>query len=64
MGQFNFEEINLICCYRKKTRANTVAAITAALPYMETELQELAEHSGKAEEADRGRICRACVFAC
>ncbi len=21
-------------------------------------------HSGKAEEADRGRICRACVSAC
>lgn len=42
MGQFNFEETNLICCYRKKTRADTVAAMTAALPYMETEIQELA----------------------
>lgn len=44
MGQFIFEEINLICCYRRKTRADTVAAMTAALPYMETEIQELAEH--------------------
>ena len=39
MGQFNFEETNLICCYRRKTRADTVAAMTAALPYMETEEQ-------------------------
>ena len=42
MGQFTFEEINLICCYRRKTRADTVAAMTAAMPYMETEIQELA----------------------
>ena len=42
MGQFTFEEINLICCYRKKTRADTVAAMTAAMLYMETEIQELA----------------------
>ena len=42
MGQFTFEEINLICCYRRKTRADTVAAMTAAMPYMETEVQELA----------------------
>ena len=47
MGQFTFEEINLICCYRKKTRTDTVAAITAAMPYMETELQELAERTGE-----------------
>jgi hypothetical protein len=45
MGQFTFEEINLICCYRKKTRADTVAAMTAAMPYMETEIQELAERT-------------------
>ena len=45
MGQFTFEEINLICCYRKKTRADTVAAITAAMPYMEAEIQELAERT-------------------
>lgn len=45
MGQFTFEEINLICCYRRKTRANTVAAMTAAIPYMETKVQELAERT-------------------
>ena len=45
MGQFTFEEINLICCYRRKTRADTVAAMTAALPYMETEIQELVERT-------------------
>ena len=42
MGQFTFEEINFICCYRKKTRTDTVAAMTAAMPYMETKIQELA----------------------
>ena len=42
MGQFTFEEINFIRCYRKKTRTDTVAAMTAAMPYMETEIQELA----------------------
>lgn len=45
MNTFTFEEINLICCYRRKTRADTVAAMTAALPYMETEIQELAERT-------------------
>ena len=51
MGQFIFEEINLICCYRRKTRADTVAAMTAALPYMETEIQELAERiAGKLKQ--------------
>lgn len=47
MGQFTFEEINLICCYRKKTRTDTVAAMTAAMPYMETEIQELAERTAE-----------------
>ena len=47
MGQFTFEEINLICCYRRKTRADTVAAMTAALPYMETEIQELAKRTAE-----------------
>lgn len=45
MNTFTFEETNLICCYRRKTRADTVAAMTAALPYMETEIQELAERT-------------------
>ncbi|MCM1162287.1 MAG: transposon-transfer assisting family protein [Roseburia sp.] len=31
MGQFIFEEINLIYCYRRKTRTDTVAAMTAAI---------------------------------
>lgn len=47
MGQFTFEEINLICCYRRKTRADTVAAMTAALPYMETAIRELAERTAE-----------------
>ena len=47
MEQFTFEEINLICCYRKKTRADTVAAMTAAMPYKETEIQELTERTAE-----------------
>ena len=47
MNTFTFEEINLICCYRRKTRADTVAAMTAALPYMETEIRELAERTAE-----------------
>ncbi len=47
MNTFTFEEINLICCYRKKTRADTVAAMTATLPYMEMEIQELAERTAE-----------------
>ena len=47
MGQFTFEEINLICCYRRKTRADTVAAMTAAVSYMEAEIQELARRTAQ-----------------
>lgn len=47
MNTFTFEEINLICCYRRKTRTDTVAAMTAALPYMEMEIQELAERTAE-----------------
>ncbi len=47
MNTFTFEEINLICCYRKKTRADTVAARTATLPYMETEIRELAKRTAE-----------------
>lgn len=47
MEQFTFEEINLICCYRRKTRADTVAAMTAALPYMEIEVQELTKRTAE-----------------
>lgn len=47
MNTFTFEEINLICCYKGTTRADTVAALTAALPYMEAEIKELAERTAE-----------------
>jgi len=47
MNTFTFEETNLICCYRRKTRADTVAAMTATLPYMEAEVRELAERTAQ-----------------
>ena len=57
MNTFTFEEINLICCYRRKTRADTVAAMTAALPYMETEIQELEERTaGKLKQLTEGEF--------
>lgn len=57
MNTFTFEEINLICCYRRKTRADTLAAMTAALPYMETEIQELAERkAGKLKQLTEGEF--------
>ncbi len=42
MTRFTFEEINLICCYKADTKAATVASMTAALPFMESEFTELA----------------------
>lgn len=47
MGNFTFEEINLICCFRGETRANTVADIIAAIPYMEQDIIELAERTAQ-----------------
>ena len=41
MEKFTFEEINLICCFKGSTRVDTVADMTAALPYMEKNMQEL-----------------------
>lgn len=51
MEKFTFEEINLICCFKGSTRAETVAEMTAALPYMEQDMQELARRTaGKLNE--------------
>lgn len=47
MNAYTFEEINLICYYREASRNDTVAAITAALPYMEAGLKELAERTAQ-----------------
>ena len=45
MGQFTFEEINLICCYIADTKEETAAGMTIALPFMEPEIKELAERT-------------------
>lgn len=51
MGNFTFEEINLICCFKGSTKADTVADMTAALPYMEADIQELVRQTaGKLNE--------------
>lgn len=51
MEKFTFEEINLICCYKGETRADTVAGMTAAIPYMEKDMGELARQTaGKLNE--------------
>ena len=45
MTRFTFEEINLICCYKADAKAATVASMTAALPFMQSEFTELAERT-------------------
>lgn len=51
MGNFTFEEINLICCFKGETKAATVADMTAAIPYMEKNIEELARQTaGKLNE--------------
>ena len=45
MGQFTFEEINLICCYIANTKRATATGMTAALPFMEPEIKEFAERT-------------------
>lgn len=51
MEQFTFEEINLICCFKGETRADTVADMTAAIPYMEKDMEELTRQTaGKLNE--------------
>lgn len=45
MEKFTFEEINLICCFKGETRAATVANMTAAIPYMERDIVELARQT-------------------
>lgn len=51
MEKFTFEEINLICCFKGETRADTVADMTAAIPYMEKDIGELARQTaGKLNE--------------
>lgn len=51
MEKFTFEEINLICCFIGETRADTVADMTAAIPYMEKDMGELTRQTaGKLNE--------------
>lgn len=51
MEKFTFEEINLICCFKGSTRADTVADMTAVIPYMENDIGELTRQTtGKLNE--------------
>lgn len=43
MGQFTFEEINLICCFKDSTADNIVANIIVAMPYMDKEIKYIAK---------------------
>lgn len=45
MGQFTFEEINLICCFKDNTADNIVANIIAAMPYMDKEIEYIAKQT-------------------
>lgn len=43
MGQFTFEEINLVCCFKDSTADNIVANIIVAMPYMDKEIKYIAK---------------------
>lgn len=45
MNRFTVEEENLIAIYLTGTRAELVEDMTAALPYMDAEMWELADHT-------------------
>ena len=45
MNRFTVEEENLIAIYLTDTRAELVEDMTAALPYMDTEMRELADRT-------------------
>ena len=46
-GNFTVEEINLIAIYLGETRAATISQIAAALPYMDREMQSIAESASR-----------------
>lgn len=59
MEKFTFEEINLICCFKGSTRADTVADMTATIPYMENDIGELARQTaGKLNELTEEEFAR------
>lgn len=45
MVQFTFEEINLICCFKSNNIIDIIADMTRTIPYMEQEMQAIAEQS-------------------
>lgn len=45
MNRFTVEEINLISIYDSGTRSATVEEMTAALVFMDSDIQELAGHT-------------------
>lgn len=45
MNRFTVEEENLIAIYLTDTRAELVEDMSAALPYMDTEMRKLADHT-------------------
>ena len=45
MNRFSVEEENLIAIYLTGTRAELVEDMTAALPYMDAEMRELADRT-------------------
>lgn len=45
MTRFSVEQINLISIYHTGTRGAVIEEMTAALPYMDSEFQELARNT-------------------
>ena len=65
MGNFTFEEMNLMCIYNTGSRTGLIEALTemcGELAPEETELRELTDSAlGKLQAMSDARVCRAGV---
>ena len=64
MNRFTVEETNLISIYNEGGKAHLTVNITAALPFMDTDMRELAQHTiAKVEALTPEEYNQLAVFA-
>ena len=65
MNRFTVEETNLLSIYHEGSKAQLIENMTAALPYMDAGLRELAKRTPfQSRRADRSRVQGACRLSC
>ena len=64
MNRFTVEETNLLSIYHEGSKAQLIEDMTAALPYMDAGLRELAKRTLSKVGADRSRVQGACRLSC